>query len=167
MHALRIALWILLLLLGWPGTASAHVGSPEIVYDGDAGPYHLFVAITPPMVIPGLAHATIRSTTTGLETLDLVPLAIGQGRYAPRADHAARDRGDPQSFSADLWIMTPGTWKVRILASGSLGLGELSLPVPSLPTSPAGMRWGLAALLAIVAILLTAGAVSIVGAALR
>ena len=41
----------------------AHVGSPDIFYEGDAGPYHLLVAIRPPVVIPGIAEVEVRSTS--------------------------------------------------------------------------------------------------------
>ena len=40
---------------------AAHVGSPDVFYEGEAGPYHLLVTIRPPQVIPGVAQIEIRS----------------------------------------------------------------------------------------------------------
>ena len=34
----------------------AHVGSPDVYYEGDAGPYHLIVTVRMPQVIPGVAE---------------------------------------------------------------------------------------------------------------
>jgi hypothetical protein len=167
MRSTLFVIGVFIVLLGRPSSAHAHVGSPEIVYDGDAGPYRVFVAIEPPIAIPGLAHAKIRCASEGLRTLDLVAQPIGMDRYAPRPDRAQRDPRDPRYFTADLWIMTPGTWRARIIAQGERGRGELALPVPSLPAAPHGMHWGLGLLLAVAGCILTAGAVSIVGAALR
>jgi hypothetical protein len=42
--------------------AVAHVGSPDVYYEGDAGPYHLFVTVRMPQVVPGVA-----AQWTGLE----------------------------------------------------------------------------------------------------
>ena len=49
----QLALAIILLL---PIAALAHVGSPDVYYEGDAGPYHLLVTVRPPAVIPGIAE---------------------------------------------------------------------------------------------------------------
>jgi hypothetical protein len=147
--------------------AAAHVGSPEILHEGAAGPYHLLVAIAPPATIPGLAHARFRSMTPELEALDVVPLAIGQDRHAPRAERALRDGADARSYTAELWIMTPGSWKVRIVARGRRGDGELSIPVPALPSAATAMDTRLALALWALTALLAAGAIGIVGAAAR
>src|SRR5579884_2464583 len=42
---------------------AAHVGSPDVFYEGEAGPYRLLVTIRPPQVIPGVAQVEIRSTS--------------------------------------------------------------------------------------------------------
>jgi hypothetical protein len=41
---LLLALWIAL-------PAAAHVGSPDVYYEGDAGPYHLFVVVRVPQAL--------------------------------------------------------------------------------------------------------------------
>ncbi len=48
-------------LLALAPAVEAHVGSPDAVQDGQAGPYHLLVTIRPPEVIPGIAQIEIRA----------------------------------------------------------------------------------------------------------
>src|SRR5262249_17937080 len=40
-------------------SAAAHVGSPDVYFEGDAGPYHLMVSIRTPPVIPGVAEVEV------------------------------------------------------------------------------------------------------------
>ena len=40
----------------------AHIGSPDVFFEGSAGPYRLFVTIRPPQVVPGVAEIEIRSS---------------------------------------------------------------------------------------------------------
>ena len=42
-------------MLAVPGFAIAHIGSPNVFYEGLAGPYHVKVIVRPPSVVPGLA----------------------------------------------------------------------------------------------------------------
>ena len=50
---------VFVMLLAVP--AAAHVGNPDVFYEGDAGPYHLFVSVIVPPVIPGVAEVKVRS----------------------------------------------------------------------------------------------------------
>src|SRR4029077_17229269 len=52
-------LLVLALLLA-AAPARAHVGNPNVFFDGDAGPYPVRVIVRPPAVIPGLAEITVR-----------------------------------------------------------------------------------------------------------
>jgi hypothetical protein len=56
-----LATFVMLLALALP--AYAHVGSPDVFYEGDAGPYHLFVTVRLPQVIPGVAVVEVRSNS--------------------------------------------------------------------------------------------------------
>ena len=56
---IRAALLLAASLLAAP--LPAHVGSPDIFFEGSAGPYKLLVTIRPPQVIPGIAEIEIRS----------------------------------------------------------------------------------------------------------
>jgi hypothetical protein len=157
----------MILVLATP--AAAHVGSPDVFLEAPAGPYRLLVTVRPPEVIPGVAEVQVRSATPDVRELHIVPLPLaGEGaRFAPVPDLARRSPEDPQLFSGALWMMSAGSWQVRVLVDGARGRGELAVPVPTLPQRTRGMRNGLALALFALLLLLGAGAVGIVGAGVR
>jgi hypothetical protein len=150
-------------------SAVAHVGSPDVFYEGVAGPYRLLVTIRPPVVVPGIAEVEVRSTTTDVTNIRMVPLRLqGPGaKLAPTPDVAQRSAQDPQFFTGGLWLMAPGEWKVRVEAAGNRGKGELSVPVPAVALRSRGMQTALGTLLFSLMVLLALGAISIVGAGVR
>jgi len=162
---LRGALLVLFLVL----PLSAHVGSPDVYYDGHAGPYHLLVTIRPPAVIPGVAEIQIRDLSKNVGRIDILPLRmVGPGaKLAPRSDAAQRNAGDPQSFTGSLWIMARGSWKVQVNVDGPQGRAEMEVPVAAISTTSIGMKVGLGIVLVLLGLLLAAGAIGIVGAANR
>jgi hypothetical protein len=157
-----------LLLLAAAG-AWAHVGSPDVYYEGQAGPYRLLVTIRTPSVIPGVAEIEVRSAATGVDVVHIVPTPLtGPGaKFAPVPDLAQRAKDDPQFFTGSLWMMTTGSWQVRVTAEGAQGKGVLSVPVPALSSSTKTMQAPIGMVLAALGLLLVAGAVGIVGAGVR
>jgi hypothetical protein len=173
-------------------TAHAHVGAADVFYEGEAGPYRLFVTVQPPEVIPGVANVQIRqagilagqspsrSTSArsarladgarpGVSRLRVMPLPL-TGEAAnrpPTPDELRRSDEDPQLFTGALWLMEAGSWQVRVLVDGDAGADTLAVPVAALPKRTRPMQRGLAILLAALLALLALGAVSIVGAAAR
>jgi hypothetical protein len=150
-------------------SAWAHVGSPDVFYEGQAGPYHLLVTIRTPSVIPGVAEIEVRSAANDVDVVHIVPTPLtGPGaKFAPVPDLAQRAKDDPQFFTGSLWMMTSGSWQVRVTAEGAKGKGDLSVPVPALSSSTKSMQAPVGILLAALGLLLLAGAVSIVGAGVR
>jgi hypothetical protein len=167
-RALALALVAAAAVAGAAG-AEAHVGSPDVFHEGMAGPYRLLVTIRPPAVVPGVAEIQIRSASADVSEVKVVPLLMtGPGsEYAPTPDRATRSHEDPQFFTGNLWLMTAGSWQIRILVSGDRGPGELSVPVPALPERTLGMQPALGAILAALALLLVVGIVAIAGAVVR
>jgi hypothetical protein len=168
----RTQLFVFLtLLLGLAAALplSAHVGSPDVFYEGSAGPYPLFVVIRVPQVVPGVAEIQIRSESADIRAIRVVPLRLaGPGsNLPPTPDLAERSKDDPQFFTASLWLMESGALQVRILVDGTQGKGELSVPVPSSAQRTLGMQEPLAALLFALMLLLAVGAVFIVAAIVR
>lgn len=149
--------------------AWAHVGSPDVFYEGQAGPYHLLVTIRTPTVIPGVAEIEVRSSANDVATVHIVPTPLtGPGaQFAPVPDLAQRSKLDPQFFTGSLWMMTSGSWQVRVTAEGAQGTGQLSVPVPALSSTTKTMTGPIGWLLAALGLLLVVGAVSIVGAGVR
>jgi hypothetical protein len=157
------------LFLTITSAALAHVGSPDVFYEGNAGPYHLLVAIRPPVVIPGVAEVEVRSTTNDVREVRVVPLPLrGPGaKFAPTPDTAKRSPDDPQFYTGSLWMMAFGSWQVRVQADGAKGKGEISIPVPALAVRSTTMQKELGAGLFGLLLFLVVGIVSIVGAGVR
>lgn len=158
---------MLLLVAALP--ASAHVGSPDVFYEGKAGPYSLFVTVRVPQVIPGVAEIEIRSESKDVRAIRVVPMRLsGPGsNLPPTPDLAAQSKDDPQFFTASLWLMESGALQVRMLVDGSQGPGEVSVPVASFAQRTLPMQKSLAVLLLALTLLLAVGAVYIVGAIVR
>jgi len=148
---------------------SAHVGSPDVFYEGKAGPYPLFVSVRVPQVIPGVAEIQIRSESKDVRAIRVVPLRLaGPGsNLPPTPDLATQSKDDPQFFTASLWLMESGALQVRVQADGAKGQGEVSVPVPSSAQRTLPMQKSLAGLLLALMLLLAVGAVFIVGAIVR
>ena len=147
----------------------AHVGSPDIFYQGEAGPYKLMVTIRPPVVVPGIAEIEIRSASPDVHTIHLVPLRLGlQGQqFPPVPDLAQPSKEDPQFYTGALWLMVTGSWQVRIDVDGARGSGRLSVPVPALSTRVLGMQRTVSVTLLVLGLVLAVGLVSIAGASAR
>jgi hypothetical protein len=148
---------------------SAHVGSPDVYYEGSAGPYRLFVTVRVPQVIPGVAEIQIRSEAGDVRAIRVVPMRLaGPGsNLPPTPDLVVQSKEDPQFFTASLWLMETGALQVRILVDGAQGQGEVSVPVPSSAQRTLPMQKSLAGLLLALMLLLAVGVVFIVGAIVR
>src|SRR5207249_12107337 len=107
-----------------------HVGSPDVFYKGNAGPYPLLITIRPPQVVPGVAAIEIRSEAPKVRRIHIVPLRLGYKapQFAPVPDLAQPSHEDPQFYTGALWLMTSGSWQVRIDVDGERGPGRLSVP---------------------------------------
>lgn len=150
-------------------TLSAHVGSPDVYFEGDAGPYRLYVTVRVPQVIPGVAEIQVRCATNDVQQIEIVPMRLtGAGsNLPPTPDVAERSKQDPQFFTGSLWLMEFGALKVRVQAEGTKGKGELSVPVPAFAQKNLPMEKPLGALLFALMLLLAVGLVFIAGAASR
>jgi len=150
-----------LLLIALP--CFAHVGSPDVYFDGQAGPYRLLVTVRPPAMIPGIAQVEVRSSAPGVQSIQAVPLYIvGEGsKYPPSPDALQQSKEDPLLFTGQLWIMGSGSWQVRLEATGAQGPGSVSVPVPAFATRTLPMQKTLGAFLFAVMLLLVAAFVSI------
>jgi hypothetical protein len=156
----------LLLLVRAP--AWAHVGSPTVFFDGAAGPWPVRVIVRPPAVIPGLALVTVRVKQGTPRRVTVQPEQWQAGRKgAPPADEARPVPGDRGAWSGQLWIMTPGSYSVRVEVAGDAGTGVALVPLAAVRQQTLAMRRSLGVVLALLGLLLTAGAASLAGAALR
>jgi hypothetical protein len=159
----------LIAVVGLARPAYAHVGSPDVYAEGQAGPYKLSVVVRPPLVIPGVADIEVRALTAGIDgiTVTPVPLTGESAKYPPVPDAMERPSADANFFTAHLWIMATGSWQIRFAVTGSRGTGVLSIPFPATAMSTRKMQTGMGAMLAVLGMLLVVGMIGIVGAATR
>jgi hypothetical protein len=149
--------------------ALAHVGSPDVFYEGNAGPYRLLITIRPPQVVPGVAEIEIRSASPDVRQIHIVPLRLGfqMPQFTPVPDLAERSREDPQFYSGSLWLMQCCSWQVRMDVDGAQGPATLSVPVPALATRMLPMQKLTGGILVGLTLVLCVGLISIAGAAAR
>ena len=116
--------------------SSAHVGSPDTYFEGPAGPYHVRVIIRTPGVVPGLAQITVRLLDgTRAQTVTVLPVFWNPRTAAPPpADTARIVSGDSSLYGAALWLMTGGSYGVRVTVTGAAGIGEVLVPVVAIRT---------------------------------
>ena len=148
---------------------SAHVGTSNAYYDGAAGPYGVRVIVRTPGVIPGLAQASVRILSgENVDRVSVRPLRSDLGLDgAPPPDIAVPVPGETGLYSAELWLMTAGSYSIEVTVVGAGGEGTVFVPVLAvaerlLPMNPA-VGFGLGA----AGLLLFVGAVTIIGAAVR
>jgi len=166
-HSKAIA--VSLMVLAAALSLRAHVGSPDVYYEGDAGPYHLFVTVRVPQVIPGVAEIQIRCASNDVRAVQIVPMRLsGAGSsLPPTPDLADQSKEDPQFFTGSLWLMESGALKVRVSVDGDKGKGELSVPVAAAAQKTLKMEKPLGALLTVLMVFLAVGMIFIAGAAVR
>jgi hypothetical protein len=157
------------LALGTAVAASAHVGTTNAYFEGFAGPYPVRVIVRTPGVIPGLAEISVRITGGPRPSrITVRPLRSDAGlEGAPPADTAKAVPGDDGLYSAELWLMTRGSYSVRVSVEGAEGGGVALVPVNAVAARRLEMRSAMAAALLAAGAFLFVGAITIFGAAVR
>jgi hypothetical protein len=149
--------------------AFAHVGSPDVYFEGEAGPYHLLVTVNPPAMVPGIAQVQARVTSGSVDSITIAPVYVNgkdQG-LPPSPDTMLRTAGVAQSFTGQVWLMESGAWEIRAEVMGPQGIGKLSVPVPAYARKTLPMPRNLGTLLFGLMLFLSLGVISIAGAAAR
>jgi len=158
-----------LLVLVSTGPASAHVGSPDVYADAQAGPYRLSIVIRPPLVIPGVADIEVHTQSPDVQhiTITPVPLTGEAAAHPPVPDAMQQASDDKNSYGGHLWIMATGSWQVRFAVDGAHGNHTVSIPLPATAMATRAMQTSLGAFLAVLGLFLVIGMIGIVGAAAR
>src|SRR5579863_9928046 len=167
MKARLSLLFLLTLLFALP--AFAHVGSPDVYADAQAGPYRLSIVIRPPLVIPGVADIEVRSQSQDVQRITITPVPLtGEAASHPPVPDAMQQASNDKSFyTGHLWIMATGSWQIRFAVSGTRGEHTVSIPLPATAMATRTMQSSLGAFLAVLGLLLVVGMIGIVGAAAR
>jgi hypothetical protein len=164
---MRALLVILAMLLLAAHRAPAHIGSPNVFFDGSAGPHAVRVIIRPPSALPGAAQVDVR-TAGGVSSVQVQPVSLITGPdTAPPAANAAALAGDPNLFSASVWLSHRGNFAMVITLDGPGGAGSVNIPVLAAALAKPGMPPQTATTLAVLGLLLFITAAWIAGAAAR
>ena len=150
----------------------AHVGSPDTFFVGNAGPYPVRIVVRLPGVIPGRAQVSVRITDdAAARAVQHVTVRAGQWNLgidgAPPPEPATPVPGDPAIYAAELWFMTPTSYQLFVNVDGAQGTATVVVPVLALATEQRGMGRSLGLILAALGLFLSAGMLTIVGAAVR
>lgn len=145
---------------------SAHVGSPDVFWSGKAGPYAIDVVVRPPQVVPGIAEILVRAPDPGVERVTVRPVYWRAGSHgAPSADEAKRVESAAGMYSGKLWLMAGGSYSVHVGVEGRAGKGIAVVPVAAVATGQLKLSGFLRVLLVILGLVLVAGVVTAVYAA--
>jgi hypothetical protein len=149
-------------------SADAHVGSPDLFYNGLVGPYPARITIRMPGVIPGRAEISARVETNDPVEVSFLPLyAKTEIKNAPPPDAGRLVPGETNLYAGELWLMGFGAYSVEVRIKGPQGEGTVQIPLTSVATRQLPMPSFLGKLLSVLGGLLVIGAVGIASAAAR
>ena len=146
---------------------TAHVGSPDAWYEGNAGPFRVIVQVRLPGVVPGVAEIFVRTPGERPSSVTVVANKFDATGATPPPEALAPVEGDPSYFSGKLWLMSAGSNSITVAVSGSRGSGKAVVPVLNVALRRLDLDPRLGTALSVVGALLFAGLVTIIGAAVR
>lgn len=145
--------------------ASAHIGSPNVVFDGNAGAYPVRVIVRPPDVVPGLAEVIVRVDAADARHVLIRPVFWRTGvAGAPAGDEMRRVAGQDRMYTGQLWLMARGAYSVYVTVSGARGSGTAIVPVSAFATGRLPLSPALGGILVVLGVFLVAGLLTIVRA---
>ena len=149
----------------------AHVGSPDTFFSGSAGPYPVRVSVRLPGVIPGRAQVTVRLPQAERAGDYRIGIRAGQWNVglkgAPPPENATPVPGDPTLYAAEIWFMTASSYQMAVDVEGPNGSGTAMVPVMAIATAERPMPAWLGGVLVMLGLILTAGLLTLIGAAVR
>lgn len=148
--------------------AEAHIGSPDVFYDGMAGPYSTRVTIRMPNVVPGRAEISVRVQTSDPVEVSFLPVYSRTPiTNTPPPDVGQLVRGETNLYSGELWLMTFGAYSVEVHVKGAHGDGVVQIPVDSVAIRQLPMPAVLGKILLLLAAVLVVGGIGVAAAAFR
>lgn len=149
----------------------AHVGSPDTFFSGSAGPYPVRISVRLPGVIPGRAQVAVRVPHAQRAGDYRIGIRAGQWNVglkgAPPAEIATPVPGDPTLYAAEIWFMTASSYQMAVDVEGPNGGGTAIVPVMAIATAERPMPGWLGGVLAVLGVVLAAGFLTLIGAAVR
>jgi len=146
--------------------ARAHIGSPDVFFDGKIGPYSAKVTIRVPPVVPGRAEIDVRPASDRPVQVSILPLFSKTSlKNSPPPEPALPAAEEAGLYRGDLWLMRSGGYSVEVKIHGDFGEGVVQIPVNSVATHQLPVPRYLAVALIGLAGLLVIGGLAIVRAA--
>ena len=147
--------------------SSAHIGSPDTWFSGDAGPYRVLVHVRAPGVIPGIAQVNVQVEGEQPDSVLVHVNRFDAVTAPPPPDLAELVRGQGDTYRAELWVMTSGSNSVTVQAIGARGRGAVVVPATIVASRRLDFSPSLALGLGTFGVFLMVGLVTIIGAAVR
>lgn len=145
---------------------SAHIGSPDAWFDGAAGSYRVLVHVKAPPVVPGIADVNIR-VNKPVDTISAFVNKYDAIEGGPPPD-VARPVDNAQGwYHTRLWVMDPGSNSVTVIIKGARGSGQAVIPIVAVAARRLAFNGILTAILGAAGLILVAGMLTLVGAAVR
>ncbi|WP_234735779.1 hypothetical protein [Tellurirhabdus bombi] len=155
----------LLFVLAYSRPATAHVGSPGVIVQKQAGKYQVMVSVEPPDVVPGTAKITVfveQGKATSIQARPIYFLSGDEG--APIHDELKALAGN--RFEGEVWLMDSGSSSVELQLDGPDGKATLVAPLMSVATATRDMPTGTGTGLAALGVLLVVLMITIIGSSL-
>jgi hypothetical protein len=162
---MRLLLALLILSLS-SGITRAHIGSPDVFFEGKIGAYPAAITIRMPAVVPGRAQIEVRSPSDRALQVSILPLYSRTAvKNSPPADAALPVPGESGVYRGELWLMRAGAYSVEVSLRGDAGEGVVQIPINSEPLHQLPLPPYLAAMLLVLGSSLVVGGLAIVRAA--
>ena len=148
--------------------AAAHIGSPNVFFEGVAGVHPVRIVIRPPQTFPGLAQADIRVTDSDVTAISVKPAFLDAGdETTPPASRATPVAGDAQLWNATFWLLRRGSYGVEVELESARGGGRIAVPLQAAALARPVMPPALGATLVALAALLIGAAIWLAAATAR
>jgi hypothetical protein len=154
-------------LIALVALCSAHLGSPDVWFEGSAGPYHVVVYVQVPGVVPGIADIQVQVVDALPERVTAMINLFNANAGTPPPDVALPVPGRAGWYHTRLWMMAPGSNSVTVGVRGSRGEGSVVIPVVAVAHRRLPFSRTLGLILGGLGVFLSAGLVTIAGAAVR
>ncbi|HEX3797456.1 MAG TPA: hypothetical protein VH413_02045 [Verrucomicrobiae bacterium] len=164
----RLTRWLIAILIFAPFAAHAHVGSPDVFFEGNVGPYPAHITIRMPTVVPGRAEISVHVDADQPVEVSFLPVFSQTAvSNAPPPDAGVPILGETNYYSGELWLMTFGAYSIQVQIHGAAGSGSIEIPVNSLATSQLPLPGYLGKILIALALVLVIGGIAVIVGAAR
>jgi hypothetical protein len=168
LRSLRLSRLCVFLILLTALTAHAHIGSPDVFYDGMAGPYPVRVTVRMPGVVPGRAEISAHVQADEPVEVSFLPVYSNTPiTNTPPADLGQLVRGETNLYSGELWLMRFGAYSIEVRVKGARGDGTAEIPVTSVAIRQLPLPSLLGKVLLFLCAILVVGGIGIAAAAGR